>query len=230
LEAQNGDQVAGTYFGHGAEFKLVMRLTAKEARRRERLERKAESRAVREARRQARLAAKVVDRASLRGRIGISDEDVATADAVLSSNVSAPVDYRLGAIKSRKAVKDRIAANIAAIQIAFVNVDLVGYDQRDGAVVIKYYERGGQAVNEQAALESIQPLFEVPVRAVKVSGPIRDADLRGGTAYNINGSAWCTVAFSGRGPAPDTDRASSRRGTAGRQTPFTPTWTQQRTL
>jgi hypothetical protein len=191
LEAQHGAELAGTYFEHGPEFRLVMRLTGRQARPSATLQHRGRPAGARPA----------GDRGALRRGLGISDAEVGTAERVINAGVSTPVEFRAGAGATRHAAREAISRNGAALAAAFPNIDFVAFDQRDGSVVVKYYEPAGESVDAAAATARLERVLGLPVRAERVRGPIMPAALRGGTAYRLNGGLWCTVAFSARDPS-----------------------------
>lgn len=200
-----GEQLAGLYFENDGEFRVVVRTTAQEARQATRLERKADRRdARREARQEARRAErrdarKAERRAARLAARGVTEAEIDTAETVLSTDQSAPVEYKERAQKSRREARQKICQ--ARRQIAgILGTESFGYGyiEETGAYRVMLTASGEQAQAFEAKRDELVALLGDQVELDISNVPTLPSHTRGGGGmYTLTTSTshFCTTGF-----------------------------------
>lgn len=195
-------QIGGQYFTHGADFGLKMRLTGKEKRENRRI---LGSQATRQQRQSARQAEKLAARdakvaqrqAARRAKLGITDSEIALAETVLDQPIAADVQFLSDAPVDRDTVIQTVSSKFSEIQSQIPSVDGIGYDERQGAVIVTVV--GAEGSVTATSKNVVAALFPIPVKYEYVARHLGVTAATGGTpnTNNASGQLWCTNAFVG---------------------------------
>jgi hypothetical protein len=201
LATEFNGQIGGQFFTHGADFGLKMRLTGKEKRASRRIlgsqATKQERQAAQQAAKLAARDAKVAQRqAARRAKLGLKDSDVVLAETVMDQPVSADVQFLSDAPGDRDVVTQTITTKFSEIQSKIPMVDAVGYDERQGVVVVTIV--GANSSVSPEVQTAVAAMFPAPVKYEYVAKHLGTTAATGGTPINtLTASALCTVGFVG---------------------------------
>jgi hypothetical protein len=184
IETEFGDRLSGVYFDNSAEFGLVVRLTGADKPADRRLNRSA-------------VAGNKGNGKARRELPNVSAAEVEQVAAIVDAPVSAPMKFQAGARKARREVLRAIDQNNPEIRQLIPDVEVIGYDERAGAVVIQSHAPEARRAAAQAALPKVEAMFDAPVQLKFVPGPLKPAAVVGGSKIYWGGTSNlnCTVGF-----------------------------------
>jgi hypothetical protein len=190
-EAEEGDDLAGTYFDNSAEqFALVVR--TRKANKADRiLRRKARAEARRDP---AAKAKRRAERRAMRAKFKLADGDVERAEDILGQDVQVPLKFKGSAAYSRRALRAAIDAGAQSFA-AIPGFQTVFADEKTGEVVVMVDAKSPEVAAAEAA-----KFLKVPYRIELVPGGFVNDALRGGQVNTTPNypQHWCMTAFAAR--------------------------------